>query len=62
MLDRRARLIGQRLIESALAKIADSAIFNPTIGSLKAEKSKQLGTSVSASATVPKVLTTPSNT
>ena len=64
MIDRRMREEGQRRIEAALDKIAEtSAIFNPTLGTLKAQKTKELGASVpSAQAVVPKVLSTPSNT
>lgn len=64
MLNRRARQLGVRLIEAALDKRAEAPpIFNPTLGTLKALKTRELGTSdASAKAAVPKVLSTPSST
>jgi hypothetical protein len=58
MLDRRIRRAGVRLIEAALSKLAVDGIFNPTLGTLKAKKTRELN---SASAEVPKILTLPTS-
>ncbi len=61
MIDRRAKLIGLQLIEAALQKVAEGEIYNPSVATLKAMKSKQLGTPIgTANAAIPKVLTLPS--
>ncbi len=57
MLDRRARQAGVRLIE---AKLAVAAPFvAPTLATLKANKTRELKAPATASAEVPKVLSTP---
>ena len=63
MLDRRTREIVERSIEDALNKLAEG-IFNPSIGTLKAQKSKELGATVTptANVAVPKILNPPSAT
>ncbi len=59
MLDRRARHEGIRLIETALSKHAADLITAPTLASLKAKKTRELGAPATASAVVPKVVSTP---
>lgn len=62
MLDRHIRRAGLRLIEAALSsKIASPTISAPTLAVLKAQKTRELNgpSSTTASAVVPKVLTTP---
>jgi len=59
MLDRRIRLAGVKCIEAALSKLAFNGISAPTQASMKAQKTRQLNTSPTATAAVPKVLSTP---
>lgn len=61
MLDRRARAAGVRLIETAFAKHALDPIAAPSLSALKAKKTLELkGPAQTASAVVPKVLSTTS--
>jgi hypothetical protein len=61
MLDRRARAIGVRLVETAFAKHALDQIAAPSLPALKAMKTHELkGPTQTASAVVPKVLSTTS--
>lgn len=67
MLDRRFRRAGDQAIEAELTKRADlllaPTIPHPTLASLKAQKTKELGSpSTTAQAVVPKVLSAPSST
>jgi hypothetical protein len=60
MISKRIRTAGLRLIEEALSKEAlalPPPISAPSLGGLKAQKTRQLNT---AAAVVPKVLTPPS--
>lgn len=61
MIDRHIRRAGVRLIEAALAeKTAFPTISAPTLAGLKAKKTRELqGPSATATAVVPRVLTTP---
>jgi len=61
MLDRRIRIAGVKCIEAALSKLAFAGISAPTLSSLKAQKTKQLNTGPTATAAVPKVLSTPTS-
>jgi len=62
MLGRHIRLAGVRLIETTLStKLADiPSISAPTLGLLKAKKTRELGAPTTASAAVPKIVTAPS--
>lgn len=67
MLDRRFRRAGDQAIEAELAKRADlllaSTVSHPSLASLKAQKTKELGSpGMTAQAVVPKVLLAPSST
>ena len=57
MLSRRARHAGIQLIEAALTKSA--FVTAPTLALLKAKKTRELNSLPSASAEVPKVVSTP---
>lgn len=57
MLSRRARLAGIQFIEAALSKTAFVSV--PTLASLKAKKTRELNSLPTASAEVPKVVSTP---
>lgn len=62
MLDRHIRKAGLRLIEAAFSsKTASPTISAPTLAILKAQKTRELKgpSSSTATAVVPKVLTTP---
>jgi hypothetical protein len=59
MLDRHIRRAGVRLIEEALTKAAVATIQAPTLAVLKAQKTRELNGTQTATAAVPKVLTPP---
>jgi len=61
MIDRRIRLAGVQCIEAALSKVAATYIAAPTPSVLKAKKTKQLNTSSTAVAAVPKILSSPTS-
>jgi hypothetical protein len=56
MIGRHIKMAGIQLIEAALAKMAMPQIAAPSLASLKAKKTRELGT---AKADVPKILTPP---
>jgi hypothetical protein len=61
MLDRRARALGVRLVETAFSKLALDPVAAPNLAALKAKKTNELkGPTQTASAVVPKVLSTTS--
>lgn len=57
MLGRHARREGLRLIESALEKAATDAIAAPTLATMKAKKTRELGALPDAN--IPKVVSFP---
>lgn len=58
MTSRHVRRAGVRIVEEALAKVAFEPIAPPSLATLKAKKTRELGQS--ATATVPKILSVPS--